>query len=220
MKAVRFHLAEGCRVMLNGIPMVLKEVAAEDALLARTDTGQSLRMSRWELARMASEGALVFVDGLAAQPVTREARPVPWERLDPAKLARIRFRMAYVNALKKLEHRSPDNPVFRMAVAEIAQRRGDQPAPAPRTVYRWISNYRASGYDSDALAREYVTRKGRTGRIGPEVRALIQQKLLEKMGKAGATLSGVYPAVIQEVAAELGLDVSAKLSQDARKASR
>lgn len=192
MKPVLFHLETGCRVTLNGIPMTIKDVTYDKVQLARKDSGQKVSLSRFELASMASESKLVFVDGLAVQPVLREAQPVPWDRLDADKRARIDFRMAYVKALIKINQRSPNNPVFRMALEAVARRRGDDPAPSPFTVYRWLRNYRASGYNSDALAREYATKKGRSARIPPEVRELIEQKLMVKMSNPGATLSEVY----------------------------
>lgn len=204
MKPILFHLAAGCHVMLNDIPMTIRNVTHDNALLARRDTEQQLTLSRYELAGLASEGKLVFLGGPAAQPVLRDARPVEWESLDADKRARIAFRMAYTKALMRLDVRSPNNPLFRKAIEEVARRRGDDPAPSPRTVYRWVRNYRASGYDTDAFGREFAIKKGRSSRFPPEVLALISKKLMEKMSNAGATLSGVYEEIMEEVAEELG----------------
>lgn len=203
MKPILFHLAQGCRIRLNGFVWTIEGVFHDKATLVRKDTGQKVSISRIELAQSAREGSLVFVDGPAAQPVTREARPVAWERLDDNKRARIAFRMSYVKPLLKLDTRSPQNPVFMTAVQEVARRRGDSPAPSPHTVYRWVLNYRASGYNTDALAKEFATKRGRSSRVPHDVRALIEEKLLQKM-KGGATLLGIYDELMAEVAEELG----------------
>lgn len=204
MRPIPFHLAPGCSVSLNGIPMIISDVTHDGAQLARRDTGQKMTHSRYELAGLASDHKLVFLDGLAAQPVILDARPVPWDHLDDDKRARIAFRMAYVKALIRLDMRSPNNPVFKKAIEEVARRRGDNPAPSPFTVYRWVRNYRVSGYNSDALAREFATKKGRSSRIPPEVLALIAQKLLERGRNPAATLSEIYDEIMPEVAEELG----------------
>lgn len=204
MKPILFHLAPGCRIRLNGIVWTIEGASHDKPTLVRKDTGQKVSISRTELAQSAREGSLVFVDGLAAQPVLREAHPVAWERLDDDKRARIAFRMSYVKPLLKLDCRSPQNPVFRTAVEEVARRRGDNPAPSPFTVYHWIRNYRSSGYNTDALAKEFATKRGRSAKIPSDVRALILEKLPEKMANPGATLLGVYDELMAEVAEDLG----------------
>jgi hypothetical protein len=204
MKPIPFHLATGCRVTLNGIPFTIGVVTHDGAQLERKDTRQKIIHTRYELAYWASEGNLVFLDGLAAQPSQLETRPVPWHRLNANQRARIAFRMSYVKALEKLDVRSPNNPVFRKAVEDVARRRGDNPAPSEFTVYRWVRHYRASGRDTDALAREFATKKGRSSRIPPEVRELMVQKFMERASNPGATFSGFFEEVMKEIAEELG----------------
>lgn len=204
MRFVHFHLAVGCHLRLGGIEMTVHDVIKDSVELKRRDTGQSMTFTWEELALKAMHQEVLFLDGLAAQPITKDTFPVAWERMDDSKFARIDRRIAYVSALKNLNIRSPDNPVFRMAVKAVSLRRNENPGPSPHSVYRWLRNYRKSGYDTDGLAQEFACKRERSGRKPPGVQKAITEKLMAKLANAGDTVRGSYNDIMKEVAEDLG----------------
>lgn len=109
-------------------------------------------------------------------------------------------RLAYVKLVEKPEMAKTGKKLVAASIAIGAEKLGDERPPSVATVYNWLKAYRNASGDACALIPRKRRRGNRTPRVHPEVRALLDDLIKERiLITARPRAPDVYPALVVEI---------------------
>lgn len=206
MKTITLDFSIGRQLIVNGSLWVIESLDGPSAVnLCALTSGQVVRFTRNELARLAIDGKLSD----PAQPATGIVPPsrIDISALPESKRALAMRRLQYVNAVKRMYPIGPQNPHFVERISETAAARNDPSPPSPHSVYRWLRRFVTGGYDTAVFLRDVGTTRKRKPRLQDGVHERLEELLLEALGNTkGGSLHGVADDVLATLAREFGYD--------------
>lgn len=205
MKAPPFHIAPGTELRIRGQLQVIEKISDTGMVTVVCPVRQTrLQFELPELVSMRMSGAL---EPVLLTPTKHQVTGTPtYERLTKEARARVARRIAYAQSAAKLYPVGPQSPRLKAVIFEVGQRHKDSAPPSPHSVYRWLTRYVSSGYDTAVFLQDCaVTRTRRKRHVTDEVSDRLREHITSLLGAfKGATLHGITNLALAKAAKDLG----------------
>lgn len=153
---------------------------------------------------MRMDGVLTHV---MSEPITHQvACPPTYTRQSKETRARVARRIAYAQFAAALYPVGPKSSRLKAAISDVAQRHKDDSPPSPHSVYRWVTRYVTSGYDTAVFMQDCsATRTRKKRQVTDELSHRLREHITELLGAfKSATLHGITNLALAKTARDLG----------------
>jgi hypothetical protein len=205
MKAPPFHISPGTEVRVRGQLQVIDKISDSGLVtLVCPLRHTELQFELHELVTMRMDSILTPV---LSEPTTHQvACPPAYTPQSQETRARVARRIAYAQFAAALYPIGPHSSRLKAAISDVAQRHKDDSPPSPHSVYRWVTRYVTSGYDTAVFMQDCsATRTRRKRQVTDEVSCRLREHITELLGAfKGATLHGITNLALAKTAKDLG----------------
>lgn len=214
MKMPRIHIVPGrvfefkngkrriARVNTDGTVVLENELTGEESTVALPTLLQLY------MGGMVKDGVPLRVQDPDEDKYVRRKKPAATPEAEADRQRRLQTvsrRIAYVNALFAAGPVGPKHAAFDACLRQVAEVTGDKSPPSPWTAYRWLSRYRRSGFNPDALARQELFVRTRKPKVEPRIKAAIARHVSDLLARdVGPTLHSVTDLALALTARDLG----------------
>lgn len=205
MKAPPFHISPGTEVRVRGQLQVIDNISDSGLVtLVCPLRHTELQFDLHELVAMRMDGVLTPV--LSEQTTHQVAYPQTYARQSKEARGRVARRIAYAQFAAALYPVGPHSSRLKAAISDVAQRHKDDSPPSPHSVYRWVTRYVTSGYDTAVFMQDCsIARTRKKRQVTDEVSCRLREHITELLGSSkGATLHGITNLALAKTAKDLG----------------
>lgn len=205
MRVPPFPLAPGTELRIRGQLQVIESISDVGLVTLMCPVRQSrLNFELSELVSMRMNGVLELVHTV---PELHQVSGTPkYTKLPKEVRQRVARRIAYTQPAASLYPVGPHSPRLKALIAEVAQRHGDTSPPSSHSVYRWLTRYVTSGFETAVFMQDAaVTRTRKKRHITDAIQRRLGEHIANLLGSnKGATLHGITNLALAKTAKDVG----------------